>query len=99
MEFKQFRRLANTGFARMHFGRTKFFAVKRAEPGGEILLQRYRPPGRNHTGRVQRAAESVRCPATAKMFHIGERDGSVAGNVAPGMKHGLGAVTASRSEE
>jgi hypothetical protein len=30
------------------------------------------------------------------MFHIGERDGSVAGNFAPGMKHGLGAVKAIR---
>jgi hypothetical protein len=29
MELKQFRRLADTGFAWMHFGRAQFFAVKR----------------------------------------------------------------------
>ena len=90
LEFKQLRRLAYTGFARMHFGRAQFLAVKRAEPRGEILLQRFRPVGCNHASRVQRAAESVRCPAAAKRFEIGERDGSVAGNFAPGMKHELG---------
>ena len=92
MKFKQFRRLEDTSFARMHFGRAQFPAVARAEPRGEISLQCFRPAGCDHAGRVQRTTESVRCPATAKRFEIRERDGRVAGNFAPGMKHGLGAV-------
>jgi hypothetical protein len=35
---KQFRCLSDTGFTRMHFGRAQFFAIKRAEPGGEMLF-------------------------------------------------------------
>ena len=58
----------DTSFARMHLGRAQFLAVKRAQPHGEILLQRFRPVRRDHAGRVQRTAESVWCPATAKRF-------------------------------
>jgi len=68
MEFKQFRRLGDAGFARMHFGRAQFFAIKRTEPRGEILFQRLRVVRRNYAGRVQRAAESIWCPATPKWF-------------------------------
>ena len=96
MESKQFSRLSDTGFAWMHFGRAQFFAVNRAEPSGEILFQRFRPVGRNQTSRVQRPAESIRCPTTAKRFEIGECYGRVPGNFAPGMKHGLGAVESFR---
>ena len=80
----------------MHFGRAQFLAVKRAEPGGEILLQRFRPVRRNHASRVQRPAKSVWCSTAAKKFEIGQCNGSVAGDFAPGMKHGLGAVESFR---
>ena len=89
---KQFRRLHDTGVARMHFGRAQFLAVDRAEPRGEILLQRLRPVGGNQASRVQRAAESARCPPAAKRFQVVERDGRVTGNFAPGIQHSLGAV-------
>ena len=76
----------------MHFGRAQFFAVNRAEPSGEILLQRFRPVGRDQASRVQRTAESIWCPATAKWFKIGERNGSVTGHFLPGIKDRLGAI-------
>ena len=82
---KQFRRLHDTGFARMHFGRAQFLAVKRAEPRSEILLQSRRPIGRDHTSRVQCAAESIWSPTTAERFQIGECYGRVAGYFAPGI--------------
>ena len=92
MIFQQFRRLDDTGFARMRFGRAQFLAVKRAEPSGEILLQRFRPVRRDQASRVQRPAESLRRPPAAKRLEISERDGSISGNFAPGVEHGLGAV-------
>ena len=92
MESKQIRGLGDTGFARMHFGRAQFFAVKGAKSGRKILLQRFRPVGCDHASRVQRAAESVRCPSAAEWLQIGERNGRVAGNFAPGMKHRLSAI-------
>ena len=54
----------------MHFGRAQFFAVNRAEPSGEILLQRFRPVGRDQASRVECAAESIGCPTTAERFKI-----------------------------
>ena len=91
-DIEQFRGLGDTGFARMHFGRAQFRAIHRTEPRSKILPQRFRAVRRDHAGRVQRAAESVRGPATAKRFEIGERDGPVAGYFVPGVKHRLGAV-------
>lgn len=92
MEFEQFRCLDDTGFTRMHFGRAQFPAILRAKSRGEMLLQCFRPARCDHASRVQRAAESVRCPSAAEWLQIGERNGRVAGNFAPGMKHRLGAI-------
>ena len=60
MKFKQVGRLCDAGFTRMHFGRAQFLAVKGAEPGRKILLQRFRAVRRDQAGRVQRATDSVR---------------------------------------
>lgn len=69
----------------MNFSGAQLFAVNRAKSRCKVLLQRFRSFGRNHASRVQRTAEAVRRPPTAKRFEITEHDGLIAGNFAPGI--------------
>lgn len=76
----------------MHLGGAQFLAVERTHPGGELRFQLIRPGGRDQAGGVQRAAKSLRRPAAAEGFQVRQCEGGVAGNLAPGVEHGLRAV-------